>query len=65
MIKPIMQTENEADENYRKLVELFPNAVTRRLTKTARWFVSEEKELFHTLLAKKDAIETDAGLTFD
>lgn len=27
--------------------------------------ISEDKELFHTLFDKKDAIESDAGLTFD
>ncbi len=28
-------------------------------------YISEDKELFHTLFDKKDAIEADAGLTFD
>ena len=36
MIKPIMQTENEADENYRKLVELFPNAVTETIDENGK-----------------------------
>ena len=28
-------------------------------------YISEDKELFHSLFDKKDAIEADAGLTFD
>ena len=28
-------------------------------------YISENKELFHTLYANKDAIEADSGLTFD
>lgn len=28
-------------------------------------YISEDKDLFHSLFDKKDAIESDAGLTFD
>ena len=28
-------------------------------------YISEEKDLFHSLFDNKDAIESDAGLTFD
>ena len=28
-------------------------------------YISEDKELFHTLFDKKDALEADAGLSFD
>ena len=35
MDKLKMHTPNKADENFKKLAELFPNAVT----KTAKWFV--------------------------
>ena len=28
-------------------------------------YISEDKDLFHALFDKKDAIEADAGLTFD
>ena len=34
MDKPKMHTLNRADENYRKLAELFPNAVTETIDET-------------------------------
>lgn len=36
MDKLKMQTANKADENFKKLAEMFPNAERERLTKTAK-----------------------------
>ena len=34
MLKLKMRTQNKADENYKKLSELFPNAVTETIDET-------------------------------